>query len=140
MNHKPIPTGETTGEAEMEKVALVRVGYQEYALPLDALTAFLSAISGVTTRKVESEYRKGGYVYWYAPPSDGDEISVTVISAGRILESKPDPVTAVVTPVPVVATPPDSRVLAAPSDEPILIKSVPPMREFVDEWRHEEAA
>jgi hypothetical protein len=121
----------------MEKVALVRIGYQEYALPLDSLAAFLTAVTGSTKRKVESEYRKGGYVYWYAPPtSDSDDMSVTVISADRILESKPDAQPASPAPVVVVA-PPDSRVLAAPSDEPILIKSVPPMREFVDEWRHE---
>jgi hypothetical protein len=118
-----------------EKLALVRIGYAEYAVPLEALTA----IAGLTARKVESEYRKGGYVYWYAPPTD-DDMAVTVISAGRILESKPDAQPA--TPAPVVAvTPPDTRVFAAPSDgDQISIKSVPPMREFVDEWRHEEAA
>jgi hypothetical protein len=122
----------------MSKVALVQFGYQTYAIPVEALSATLANFSAL--RKVEKRYEAGGYVYWYSDDADG-EIDVTVIAGSRIQDSEPGKAPAS-PPAPATVKPPepaDERLIAAPGDEPISIRSVPPMREFVDEFRHEEA-
>jgi hypothetical protein len=120
------------------KTALVQFGYQTYAIPVGELSATLTQFAAL--RKVEKRYEAGGYVYWYSDDIDG-ELDVTVIAGSRIQDSDPGKAP-VVQPAPaeVKPDPVDDRLIAAPSDEPILIRSVPPMREFVDEFRHEEAA
>lgn len=121
----------------MSKVALVQFGYQTYAIPLEALSDTLAQFAAL--RKVESRYETGGYVYWYSSEEDR-KLSATVVPVARIHESDPGKTPPPVqVPAPAQAIKPaDERLIAAPSDAPISIRSVPPMRDFVDEYRHEE--
>lgn len=121
------------------QIALLRFGYDDYAVPVTELSEVLVLLGKL--RKVEREYSRSsttGYVYWYA--GDSEQMDVTLLSSSRILDAKPDEqAPAAVAPPP--AAEPDDRVIAAPTDvSPIFIKSVPPMREFVDEWRDGSAA
>lgn len=120
------------------QIALVQFGYQTYAVPVEALSATLAQFAAL--RKVSQRYDSPtGYVYWYDENADGGDLSVTVVPAQRIHATEPDKASKAPPAVPVVQPAPDNRVIAAPNDEPISIRSVPPMREFVDEYRHEEA-
>ncbi len=119
------------------KVAIIKFGYQDFAVPAHRVAALLDLLPDL--QKLESSYVPGeGYVYW-PTGDDTDEHTVTLVPAGRIKPTKPaDPPK--VQPVAAV-TPPDTRIVTAPtSSEPISVKSVPPMREFVDEFRHEDFA
>lgn len=117
------------------QIALLRIGYQDYAVPIDAAMLILQSVRGL--RKVESRYEKSAYVYWYSADSELID-TITLLDASRIHDSDPGKSAP---PAPVApVTPPDpadKRVLAAPGDMPIAIKSVPPTRDFVDEWRDE---
>ena len=77
-------------------------------------------------------------MYWPAKDKD-QEHEIKMMPAHRIRDAEPEK-TPVVTPV----NPPkaaDTRVIAAPtSADPIAVKTVPPTREFVDEFRHEPEA
>jgi hypothetical protein len=119
-------------------VALVDIGYAKFEVPV----AFMEQLAQMFAqmRKVESRYDGGGvgYRYWYdAVPSD--VMSVTILDAAAVLDAEPPKECA-----PAVYKPTkqaDSRIVAAPSDEPITIGKVPPMRDFVDEYRDlDEAA
>lgn len=114
-------------------IAIVTIGYQQFAVPLEKL-ADVALLFGFRT--VERRYDKD-YVYWYSGQQYRAEIAL--VQESDIHESEPpkasDPPKATV-----AAAKIDDRVIAAPSDTPIEIKSVPPMREFVDEFRHEDAS
>lgn len=120
-----------------QKMALVDFGYQTYAIPLEALSATLAQFAAL--RKVDKRYETGGYVYWFSADDDR-ELNATVIAASRIQDSEPGkapvapPAAAAVKP----EDPADARLIAAPGDEPICVRKVPPMRDFVDEYRHDE--
>lgn len=119
------------------KIALVDFGYQTYAIPLESLSATLEQFAAL--RKVEKRYETGGYVYWYSDEEDR-ELNATVIAGSRVHDEDPGKTPPAPVPVqPVFSAPADERLIAAPSDAPIAIRSVPPMREFVDEWRHDDA-
>jgi hypothetical protein len=120
-------------------VALVDIGYAKFEVPV----AFMEQLAQMFAQMsmVASRYDGGGvgYRYWYdATPSD--VMSVTILDAAAVLEEEPPKEGA----APVVSKPikqADSRIVAAPSDEPITIGKVPPMRDFVDEYRDlDEAA
>ena len=125
--------GREAGEA-MSKLALIRFGYQDYAVTVDELSATLSKFSGM--RKVESRYEKDGYVYWYCADEESD-VNVIIVQAERIHATDPGKTSPAVA---VKAAPaPDERLIAAPSDiNPISIQNVPPMRDFVDGYRDGE--
>ena len=120
----------------MSKIALIEFNYETYAIPVDALSETLAQFAAL--RKVEKRYESGGYVYWYSDAGE-KEISATIVSESRIQDKDPGK-----------AQPPapaqkqldksvDDRIIAAPSDRAISIQTVPPMRGFVDEYRHEDS-
>lgn len=115
-----------------ESVAVVEIGYERFVVPIEQLPQLVSMFG---MRRVERKYESNGYVYWYAKQSERP-LEVSIINANSILDSEPS--AQVPPPAPVAVSTPDVRVLAAPSDTPIEIKNVPSMREFVDEFRHED--
>lgn len=116
----------------MSKIALVRIGYQDYAVPLEELSTALAQFERF--RKVSSRY-EGGYVYWY--DKEEADIGVTLVGADAILPSEPEKKPADPPTKPKAV---DVRLFVAPSDaNPISIAGgIPPLREFVNEHRDEE--
>lgn len=87
-------------------IALIEIGYQNYAVPLEALSEALRLFASF--RRVSSRHETG--VYWY----DGDkdrELLVTIVPAERIHASEPNKAPA----QPAEQPKPDERLIAAPS-------------------------
>lgn len=117
----------------MSKMALIQFGYQTFAVPMESLTETLKSFADL--RKVASRYETGGYVYWYDGAEDSD-VSVTIVPAARIHDTEPGKAPP---PTATAKHSPDERLIAAPSDSnPISIRRVPPMRDFVDRYRDGE--
>lgn len=116
-----------------KQMALIRIGYQDFAIPIEAALLILQEVKAL--RKVGSRYEKGGYVYWYSDDASLID-TITLVDEGRIHASDPGKSSPPVSSVP-APTAEDTRVFVAPCDTPIAIKSVPPTRDFVDEWRDE---
>ncbi len=119
----------------MKTMALIQFGYQTFAVPVEALSETLQKFA--VLRKVASRFETGGYVYWYQSKEDNEEVNVTIVPAERIHATEPDKPSA--KPAVVKQSAPDERLIAASSDVPISIRSVPPMRDFVDGYRDGES-
>jgi hypothetical protein len=115
------------------KLALIQIGLQHYAVPISELAETLGVFDRM--RKVSYRY-ESGYVYWYDNSGDTD-INVSVVPVDRISDSEPDKKSAP-TATPTKPKAKDERLIAAPSDEPIAIGTLPPLREFVNEHRDDE--
>jgi hypothetical protein len=119
----------------MSKMALLQIGYHHYAVPLEDLSNALCMFERF--RKVGQKY-DGGYVYWFEADDKESDIGISIVAASSILDSEPAAKPEPAKPAPVQKAK-DVRVLAAPSDEPIVIGPLPPLREFVNEHRDEES-
>ena len=119
-----------TADEEKQVVAIVSIGYSKFVVPLSILEQIASM------SKVEERYDGGdvGYVYWYS--TDKKCLAVELIQRDRILLEKPEekPKEKPVAKVPR----PDDRLFAGSTQPPIIVGSVPPMREFVNEYRDGE--
>ena len=115
-----------------ERKFVLKLGYQHFLMTEDLIQAVLKL------KALDQAYHEGSIVYW---AGEDVEVSIEMVPATRISDTDPrakkaPTVDLLEPPTPVAPT--DDRLMASISDKPIVVNTVPPLREFVDEFRAEE--